>query len=621
MRKFTLFFFLLLFGAISFAQQPVVTPVWDQSVNGTADWSSGFPMGGEVPSWMGATTERGMALHDSMLYIVSRKVNPPVLVMLDVMTGDSVNAIQIDTSLVKGGTFAVNDIAITPSGKILIANLSTNSHTQPFKVYMMEENEDGTFATSVLLEWSTQDTIDGVAQPALRLGDGFAFWGDVSEEENGYIIVADATATEKQTVFRWNVLEGVAETTPVEIDIAEVYPVPPNEGAHKFGTTPRIFPLDNDHFWADGHATYPALYNMEGEMLSTFSGEQKFINQGISGVVFFTFKERDFILGPTTSHANAAAPNAPKAAFQLFEIPEAGAEEADSIAVFPERGLGDNTNASYAAPMAVDVQEDQVMMYIMSPNNGVAAFSLTIGDQPPGDVLVWNISDDQFKDLGSLTQTTVVDGLTIYAAEGKNVDIDANNKELEEWTFTHRLKLGGSGTFDEGTGDPLSRVLAFDVPGNSKITIALQSSSSSEDRVLNLGLSSDSILVQVPALGQSISKGEYDYVGDSATIYLFSPSSGVNIYLIMVEPLVVSAPITDFVRREYLVYPNPAFNEVFVDVDKPMQIAIYNTSGILVRSKLVESKHDPIKVNDLAPGMYIIRSQMTNDFSRKLIIR
>lgn len=113
---------------------------------------------------------------------------------------------------------------------------------------------------------------------------------------------------------------------------------------------------------------------------------------------------------------------------------------------------------------------------------------------------------------------------------------------------------------------------------------------------------------------------EYEYTGDAATLNLFSPSSGVNIYLIVVEPLTVSSPVVGVSPRDFNVYPNPAVREVFVDVDKPVRVAIYNTSGMLVKSKLVESKHDPIMVNDLVPGMYIIRSQMTNDFSKKLII-
>jgi hypothetical protein len=621
MRKFTLFLFVMLIGSVLYAQKPVVTPVWDHSVYGTADWSAGIPIGGEIPAWMGNLTERGMAVHDGKIYIVSRKANPPFLLVLDAETGNQLTTIPIDTSIVKGGTFAVNDISITPSGKILFANLSTNSHTQPFKVYMMEEDGEGGYNLSTLLSWNSKDTIDGVAQPLNRLGDGFAFYGDVSEEGDGYIIVADATATLEQKVFRWNVQAGLVDPEPKIIVITTVYPAPTTVGAvPKFSTTPRISPISNDLFWADGHATLPALYNMQGEMISTFTGQYKPIMAGISGVKYFSFKEHDFILAPTTNWAQPsyAAPNA----FQLFLIPAAGAEEADSIAVIPVNGLGKNSNGSFAAPMGVEIQNDHVMMYVMFPNNGIAAYKLTL-EEEVSDVREWNMSDAAFNALGSMTQTTVVNGLTIYAKDGssQNVEVDANIKTLEEWAFTHRLKFGGSGNFDEN-GLPNFRVLSFNVEGNSKITIALMSSSGSANRVLNVSVNhKDSILAAVPALGDPITKQVVEYKGGAGRIFLYSPSSGVNIYLIRVEPLVTNVPIVSNIREEVKVFPNPASGRVFVNVNTPTEVGIFTLTGSLVKLQMVESSGDAINIGDMKTGVYIIKSTRTNDFATKLIVR
>lgn len=619
MRKFTLFLFVMFIGSVLYAQKPVVTPVWEHSLNSTADWSAGIPIGGEIPSWMGNLTERGMAFHDGKLYVVSRKVRPHLIQVLDAETGDWLKSIEIDTLVAVGGTFTVNDIAITPSGKILVANLATNTHTQPFKVYMFEEDGEGGYDMSTLLSWNSQDTIDGVAQPLRRMGDGFAFYGDVSAGSNGYIIVGDANgAAPEPLVFRWNVEAGVVNPEPVVIELKEVYPAPVGTAIPKLGITPRIQPLDNDHFWADGHSTYPALYNMQGELLTTFSGPVKPVQSGISGVAFFSFKGHDFILAPGTNHVAPAY--APKAAFQLFGIPAGGAEEADSIAIFPERGLGANSNASYAAPLAVDVQADHVMMYIMSPYNGIAALKLTL-EEEVSDTREWNMSTDAFKDLGIMTSTRTVAGLTIYAEEGRSVDVDGNNKTLEDWVFTHRIKFGGSGTFDED-GKAVSRVLAFDVPGNSKITIALQSASSSADRVLNLSAGhKDEIFATIPALGASISKGVVEYKGGPQTIYLYSPNSGVNIYLIKVEPLVTNVPIVNNIREEVKVFPNPASGRVFVNVNKPTEVGIFTLTGSLVKLQMVESSGDAINISDMKTGVYIIKSTRTNDFATKLIVR
>jgi hypothetical protein len=618
MRNFTFMFFFLLIGAIAFAQQPVVTPVWDNSAYGNADWSQGFPVGEEIPAWMGGTTERGMTHYDGKLYIVSRNENPPVLVVLDAATGNHLESMPIDTSVVKGGTFAVNDIAITPSGKILVANLATNTHTQPFKVYMLEEDGEGGLDATVLLEWNSQDTIEGVAQPTYRLGDGFAFYGDISEEEDGYIIVGDAnTGTETgdpdPIVFRWNVQAGVVVEEPVKIALQEVYPAPVGEAPAKLGITPRIWPLDNDFFWADGHSTYPALYNMQGELISTFSGDVTPITGGISGVAFFSFKGHDFILAPTTNHVTE-----PPAAFQLFLIPEAGAEEADSITVFPERGLGLNTNASYAAPLAVDVQEDLVMMYIMSPNNGIAAFELTMGEdeEVPG---LWNFSTSAFNALGDMAADTTINGLTIFAKDDRKVTVDENSKTLGDLEFTHRLKLNGSGKFNED-GSPYGRVLAFDVEGNTNIRVAAMSGSSGSDRELVLAYGTpDNELARFQALGAELTDSVIFYQGGPTTIYLYSSDSGINLYLLHAESVPTNIVLKDI--PELRVYPNPATDRVFVKVNKPTQVAIYNLAGSMVKSRLIESQHDFINVSDLQPGMYLIKSQLSNEFTNKLIVK
>ena len=239
----------------------------------------------------------------------------------------------------------------------------------------------------------------------------------------------------------------------------------------------------------------------------------------------------------------------------------------------------------------------------------------------PSEGMEWNMSTDAFNALGEMSATTTVEGLTIYAASDGLVTVDANNKELDGMSFTHRLKLGGSGSFDEN-GLPTKRVLAFDVTGNTTITVAAMSSSSSADRTLNLAAGvKDSIFAQFPALGASLTKGVYNYVGDSTTILLYSPSSGVNVYYIKTEPLTTAINQVNIEKPVVNVYPNPATDRVFVDFNKPIQVAVYNIAGSLLKSKMIQSKFDYISISDLQPGMYLIRSQNDNTFATKLIKR
>ncbi len=261
-------------------------------------------------------------------------------------------------------------------------------------------------------------------------------------------------------------------------------------------------------------------------------------------------------------------------------------------------------------------------IYLYSSSSGVNVYYLKVEEaieETTGSD--WNISAEDFNTLGTLTEKTVVNGLTIWAHSEKTVTIDANNKSLDGMEFTHRLKLGGVGDFDEN-GLPLGRVVSFEVEGNTEITVMGMSSSSGEDRELQLAVDhKDSIFATFPALGPEISKGVYSYTGGAGTIFLYSSSSGVNIYYLKAEPLTTFASPEIQKKQVVRVYPNPATDRVFVKVNEPTQVAIYNLAGSMVKSRMIESQKDFINISDLQPGMYLIKSQFTNDFTQKLIVK
>ena len=238
---------------------------------------------------------------------------------------------------------------------------------------------------------------------------------------------------------------------------------------------------------------------------------------------------------------------------------------------------------------------------------------------PPAVTSEWNMSTPAFNALGDIAATKTVEGLTIFAAADKLVTVDANAKVLGDMSFTHRLKLGGSGGFD-AAGQPLNRVLSFDVTGNTKITVAAMSASGTADRVLNLASNhKDSIFARFTALGASLTQGVYNYTGGATKIFLYSPNSGVNVYYIKSEPLTTAISQIVTSANEVNIYPNPATGKVYVDFNRPIQVAVYNIAGSLLKSKLIQSKYDYISIDDLQPGVYLIRSQNDNTFAKKLI--
>lgn len=142
----------------------------------------------------------------------------------------------------------------------------------------------------------------------------------------------------------------------------------------------------------------------------------------------------------------------------------------------------------------------------------------------------WNFSNSEFRNLGTISSTTTINGLTIYATSTKTVVIDDNYpQEIDGVTYTSRLKFGGSGNSE-------ARMVSFHVDGECYIDIYLMSASSSEDRTLNVDKNSfGHTLTTITAWGYGATKSTYHYTGSSTTIYLYSPANGVNLYAIQVR--------------------------------------------------------------------------------------
>lgn len=232
----------------------------------------------------------------------------------------------------------------------------------------------------------------------------------------------------------------------------------------------------------------------------------------------------------------------------------------------------------------------------------------------------WNISTASFNALGTISATTTVEGLTIYAIVGAEVIVDANDKTLDGFVFTHRLKLGGTGAFDAEGNVAISRVVAFNVTGNTKITVMGMSSSSSADRTLVIAAGNKATEVgRFPALGTSLTKGEFNYIGGPTTIFLFSTSSGINLYYIKAEALITS--IKPYDEQKLKIFPNPAGENVFINVKEPAEVGFYNSAGILIKHQLVSPSQNSINISDLNPGLYFVKMPGNGGKVQKLIVR
>ena len=156
-----------------------------------------------------------------------------------------------------------------------------------------------------------------------------------------------------------------------------------------------------------------------------------------------------------------------------------------------------------------------------------AYFEQSTTPQPESSTF-WNFSDAAFSSLGTITSTKTVQGLTLCATSDKNMVVDESTQDIDGISFTHRLKLNG-------TGDATYRSLKFNVTGDCIIDIYAKSGSSSADRLLNIDKGSfGNTYVQASAYGSAISKATVQYTGGATTIYVYSSSSGINLYGIRV---------------------------------------------------------------------------------------
>ena len=146
---------------------------------------------------------------------------------------------------------------------------------------------------------------------------------------------------------------------------------------------------------------------------------------------------------------------------------------------------------------------------------------------------IWNFSESPFV-IGDIEGT--VNGLTISGAtSGTAVTIDANSKSMDDYSFTQRLKLGGAGSPDTETPNlPTQRYLSFDVTGNTTVTIYGMSSSSNTERTLVV-TDGVNVIGNFTNDGNSIDKVIINYTGPATTLYIYSLSSGFNIYAILAD--------------------------------------------------------------------------------------
>ncbi len=363
MKKITTLL-ICLFSAITiFAQSPVITPIYELSL-----------IKETKPVWMDGIKERNMAFFNGKIYIPSVSKGNQIYI-IDAATGAKTDTIALPAETVFGGAVEVCGIQITPSGKILVANLTSDSKTDNFKVYALTAKSGAPgYDIATVIDW--KNNLEEAKK--LRCGDHFAAYGDLTTGSKGYIMTAN---TNDLRLVRWDINNGVVASEPAVITLDGVYPTHATPIIH-YG--PVIHPVDENSFILNSARMHPTLYNMSGITQNTFNGMVQPKMAGISGVTHFKFKNRSFVVCGTTSHQAANNPG-PLNTFEVFEITgsEFNFSGAVSLGQLPAAGFGgsatDNPNSTYNIPIVYNVRENEVQFFVMVPSVALAAYKLTLG--------------------------------------------------------------------------------------------------------------------------------------------------------------------------------------------------------------------------------------------------
>ncbi|AEH51446.1 right-handed parallel beta-helix repeat-containing protein [Pseudothermotoga thermarum] len=198
--------------------------------------------------------------------------------------------------------------------------------------------------------------------------------------------------------------------------------------------------------------------------------------------------------------------------------------------------------------------------YLASPKGGVNIYYIRVEEKILPKELVISELESQ-----KITSPVRFGPFLITATADKPVDIEPHSKVASDGTtFTKRLKLNGAGTAEY-------RSIHFSVNRAATVIVYLISSSSSEDRQLNLYKLDGTLVGSVPALGKSIEKQIFK-ITEPGDYYLASPRAGVNIYYIRIEE--EGSEAVQKPRPAWDQVPTPKIVSVKVDENDPNVIII-----------------------------------------------
>lgn len=187
--------------------------------------------------------------------------------------------------------------------------------------------------------------------------------------------------------------------------------------------------------------------------------------------------------------------------------------------------LGRITCAPEASLGTITFSGDQTV-YIYSEQNGIYIYKVQLDTKDAeASSKSWNMSNTEFRGLGTISSSTVIDGLNLIATYDKTMRVTTSNATVGDSVFQYALSL-------EGSGSASYRSVALKVSGTSTFKITAKSSGS-DTRILKAVDVSGTELASL-SFSSAASLHSFTITKDT-TVYLYSAGSGIYIYKIQLD--------------------------------------------------------------------------------------
>ena len=240
-----------------------------------------FPSDGWAATFA-SNSMRGVAVYGNDLYVPVRNstlMGSYFVCRLNATTGEFVSKLSLKGSdgndIIKGGTFVINDIAISEDGAIYVSNMTDEARSQrwdktteewvdmsgktPFKVYKYA-NADANPELFLSFDPVKQEATMSTAKTnVFRMGDSFTFSG-TSESGKFYTGIDNL----RERCYEWTITNGIVEPNPLIIAFQNSLPEGESEeyGAldPKFGGYGRFYVgFDEGTYIERSKGTYTSL--------------------------------------------------------------------------------------------------------------------------------------------------------------------------------------------------------------------------------------------------------------------------------------------------------------------------------------------------------------------------